>query len=136
MRVEYARERDLSCDDFISVLEASGLAGRRPVADRDRIERMLRGANLIIVARDADSGAAVGVARSLTDFSYCCYLSDLAVDRACQGRGIGQQLITETRRAAGEEAMCLLLSAPAAVSFYNAIGMPREGLAYMYSRER
>jgi ribosomal protein S18 acetylase RimI-like enzyme len=135
MHIVYARENDLACDDFVAVLDASGLAGRRPVGDRDRIERMLRGANLIIVARDADSGAVVGVARSLTDFSYCCYLSDLAVDRAYQGRGIGRQLIAETRLAAGDEAMCLLLSAPAAISFYRAIGMPHEDRAFMYPRE-
>lgn len=136
MRIDYVREVDLSGDDFVAILNASGLAERRPVADRDRIERMLRGADLIIVARDADSGAAVGVARSVTDFSYCCYLSDLAVDRAYQGQGIGRQLIEETRLAAGPQAMCLLLAAPAAVSFYQAIGMPHEDKAFLYPRER
>lgn len=136
MRIDYACQQDLSCDEFVAILESSGLADRRPVTDRARLEQMLRGANLIIVARDADSGVAVGVARSLTDFCYCCYLSDLAVDRAWQGRGIGRQLIEETRRAAGPGAMCLLLSAPAAVSFYSAIGMPREERAFMYPREQ
>lgn len=136
MRIDYARENDLSCEDFIAILNASGLAQRRPVADQDRIERMLRGADLIIVARDAESGAPVGVSRALTDFSYCCYLSDLAVDRAYQGQGIGRQLIEETRRMAGPEAMCLLLSAPDAVPFYHAIGMPHEEKAFLYPRER
>lgn len=95
---------------------------------------MLVGSNLVIVA--CDGGTVVGVARSVTDFAYCCYLSDLAVDCAYQGRGIGRRLIEETRRAAGPEAMCLLLSAPGAVGFYEAIQMPSQPRAFMFPRER
>lgn len=136
MSVEYERSPDLACDDFIDVLQRSGLAERRPVADRERIGRMLRHADLILTARDTDTGLLIGVARSLTDFCYCCYLSDLAVDRRFQGQGIGRRLIEETRLAAGPEAMCLLLSAPDAEPFYDAIGMPRAGNAFLYHRER
>jgi GNAT superfamily N-acetyltransferase len=134
MGIEYQKISDLDPDAFIGVLKSSGLAERRPADDRDRIARMLAGSNLVIVARDA--GAIVGVARSLTDYAYCCYLSDLAVDRTYQGRGIGRQLIEETRRAAGPETMCLLLSAPGAVGFYDAIQMPRQSRAFMFPRER
>ncbi|MGQ9369650.1 GNAT family N-acetyltransferase [Azospirillum sp. ST 5-10] len=121
--VVYAVEPDLAADAFIDVLERSGLAERRPVADRPRIEAMLRGAGLIVTAR-AD-GVLVGVARSVTDFAYCCYLSDLAVDRAFQGRGIGRELMRRTRAAVGPGVSCLLLSAPRAVTFYEAAGLPR-----------
>lgn len=134
MGIEYQKTDDLDPDAFIGVLKSSGLAERRPAGDRDRIARMLAASNLIIVARDG--GTLVGVARSLTDYAYCCYLSDLAVDRAYQGRGIGRQLIEETRRAAGPETMCLLLSAPDAVGFYEAIQMPRQSRAFMFPRER
>ena len=136
MAVAYERTDALTADEFVAVLRASGLAERRPVEDRARIGRMLAGASLVIVARDEASGAIVGVARSVTDFAYCCYLSDLAVDRAWQGRGIGRRLIEETRVHAGPEAMCLLLAAPEAESFYMGIGMPRTDAAFLYSRER
>ena len=134
MGIEYQKTSDLDPDAFISVLRSSGLAERRPAGDRDRIARMLAGSNLVIVARDG--GKIVGVARALTDYAYCCYLSDLAVDRAYQGRGIGRQLIVETQRAAGPETMCLLLSAPETVGFYEAIQMPRQSRAFMFPRER
>ncbi|HVZ09154.1 GNAT family N-acetyltransferase [Rhodopila sp.] len=133
--IRYAQEPALSADEFIAVLQASGLAERRPVADRPRIERMLAHATLIVTARD-ESGRLVGVSRALTDHAYCCYLSDLAVDRACQGQGIGRRLIAETRRLAGPETMCLLLSAPDAMPFYRAIGMPQPDNAFMFKRER
>jgi GNAT superfamily N-acetyltransferase len=134
MRIEYQKVDGLDPEIFIEVLESSGLAERRPAGDRGRIARMLAGSNLVIVARD--EAKTVGVARALTDYAYCCYLSDLAVDRAYQGRGIGRRLIEETRRAAGPEAMCLLLSAPDAESFYDAIQMPRQARAFMFPRER
>jgi GNAT superfamily N-acetyltransferase len=130
----YAREATLDPSEFIDVLQRSGLAERRPVADRDRIERMIAHANLIVTARDG--GRLIGVSRALTDFAYCCYLSDLAVDRQYQGSGIGQRLIEETRRAAGPEAACILLSAPGALGFYRAIGMPQSDKAFVFERER
>ncbi|APH54435.1 Acetyltransferase [Granulibacter bethesdensis] len=133
--IKYGQEQGLSPDEFIAVLTASGLAERRPIADRGRIERMLKNANLIVTARDG-KGRLVGVSRALTDFSYCCYLSDLAVDKALQGRGIGKILVSETRRLAGPEAMCLLLSAPDSMPFYRSIGMPQPDNAFLFKRER
>jgi GNAT superfamily N-acetyltransferase len=128
----YAVETRLRTAEFIDVLRRSGLAERRPVDDPARIDAMLRHANLIVTAR-AD-GVLVGVARSVTDFSFCCYLSDLAVDKAWQGRGIGRRLMLETRDAAsrdiaddgGRPLRCLLLSAPAAMGYY-----PKAGLAQL-----
>ena len=95
---------------------------------------MLRGANLIVTARDA--GGLVGVARSVTDWAYCCYLSDLAVSERVKGLGIGKELIEQTRRAAGPEVSVILSSAPAAVGFYEKIGMPRLADAFWFKRER
>jgi GNAT superfamily N-acetyltransferase len=128
--IVYAVESRLRTADFIDVLRRSGLAERRPVDDPARIDAMLRHANLIVTAR-AD-GLLVGVARSVTDFSFCCYLSDLAVDKAWQGKGIGRRLMVETRDAAsrditdngGRPLRCLLLSAPAVLGYY-----PKAGLA-------
>ncbi|WP_035692402.1 GNAT family N-acetyltransferase [Azospirillum halopraeferens] len=130
--VVYAIEPDLTADAFIDVLERSGLAERRPVADRPRMEGMLRGASLIVTARAG--GTLVGVARSVSDFAYCCYLSDLAVDRAVQGRGIGRELIRRTRDAVGPGVTCLLLSAPKAVTFYEAAGLERHSDCFLFTR--
>ena len=93
MNTVYAREDYLGADEYIDIVAKSGL--NRPIEDRGRVERMLAHANLILTARQ--DGRLVGFARSLTDFCFCCYLSDLAVDKACQGQGIGKRLIEETR---------------------------------------
>jgi ribosomal protein S18 acetylase RimI-like enzyme len=133
MNTVYAREDFLAADEYIDVVRKSGL--NRPVDDRSRVERMLSHSNLYVTARQ--DGRLVGFARSLTDFCWCCYLSDLAVDRACQGQGIGKRLIEETRAAAGGEiTTTLLLSAPTAVSFYQGIKMPQADNAYLYRRQK
>ncbi len=121
LEVVYAIEPALTVDEFISVLVLSTLGERRPVDDRARIAGMLQQADLIITARDA--GQLVGVSRALTDFQFCTYLSDLAVDEAHQGRGIGRRLIEETHQAAGLHTMLILIAAPKAASFYPHIGM-------------
>lgn len=121
MAIRYDTEPALSADEFIDVLERSTLAERRPVEDRERIERMLRHADVIVTARD-EAGRLVGVSRAVTDFSYCTYLSDLAVDRDRQRQGIGRALIRHTHVAAGLDAKLILLAAPAAESYYPHIG--------------
>ncbi|HJS31820.1 MAG TPA: GNAT family N-acetyltransferase [Alphaproteobacteria bacterium] len=132
MSVVYATVDALTAEEFVDVLRRSGLAERRPVDEPQRIAAMLEHGNLIVTARD--QSRLVGVARSLTDFSFCCYLSDLAVDHAYQGRGIGRRLIDETRRAVAPHAMVLLLAAPRAMSYYAHIGMPKIDNAFMYPR--
>ncbi|HRO46406.1 GNAT family N-acetyltransferase [Agriterribacter sp.] len=120
--ISYQVENDLSCDEFISVLQRSTLGERRPVNDPERITAMLAHGNLILTARD--NGNIIGVARSLTDFSFCTYLSDLAVDKDYQRKGIGKELIRRTQLAA-PKAKLILLAAPAAVHYYPHIGMKR-----------
>lgn len=116
----YQQEQSLSPEEFISVLTRSTLAERRPVNDPERIKNMLRHANLIITARD--NGKLVGVARSVTDFAFCTYLSDLAVDEAYQKQGIGKALIRETKLKSPLGKL-LLLAAPKAQTYYPRIGM-------------
>lgn len=134
--IQYALEPDLSADAFIGILETSGLAERRPVAQRDRIEAMLRNANLIVTARQVGDRRLIGVSRALADFGFCCYLSDLAVDRAVQRRGIGKKLIQYTWDAAGRHTTLILLSAPAAVAYYPHIGMTKHDACFTFPRER
>ena len=133
MSTLYAREDYLGADEYIDIVRKSGLV--RPIEDRGRVERMLAHANLIITARQ--DGRLVGFARSLTDFCFCCYLSDLAVDKACQGQGIGRRLIEETRIAAGgPTTTTLLLSAPGAITFYQGIKMPQADNCFVYRRQK
>lgn len=129
----YALEPELPAEAFIGVLEASGLAARRPVAERRRIDAMLRHADIVVTARA--EGRLVGVSRALADFGFCCYLSDLAVDRAYQRRGIGKRLIERTWDAAGRDTTLILLAAPAAADYYPHIGMTRHDACFIYPRE-
>ena len=118
----YANEPDLKAGEFIDVLNRSTLAERRPVDDPERIGQMLRNASVIITARNSE-GILIGLSRALTDFSFCTYLSDLAVDRSWQRMGIGKQLIARTHQAAGLQTTLILLSAPNARSYYPHIGL-------------
>jgi predicted N-acetyltransferase YhbS len=118
--IEYQREFTLNADEFVDILKKSTLGERRPIDDSDRIQEMLQNANLIVTARK--NGELIGVARSLTDFSFCTYMSDLAVDQKYQKMGIGIRLIKETKMHT-PKAKLILLAAPAAVNYYPKTGM-------------
>jgi ribosomal protein S18 acetylase RimI-like enzyme len=119
--ITYSIEPDLSAEEFQAILAASTLAERRPAGDLKQLDKMLRNADLVMAARR--DGRLVGISRALTDFSFCCYLSDLAVDERCQRQGIGRRLIQETHRAAGLATTLILVAAPAAEGYYPKIGM-------------
>ena len=132
MNVTYQLEPDLSPQEFIDVLERSTLAERRPVGDAEAIRGMLRHADLIVTARL--EGVLVGVSRAISDFSFCTYLSDLAVDKAQQGRGIGRELIRRTHEAAGLQTTLYLVAAPKAQTYYPHIGMTRHDSCWYIPR--
>lgn len=134
MTIEFALEPQLSAEEFQAVLVASTLAERRPAQDLKRLDEMLRHADLVVTARD--DRRLVGIARAITDFAYCCYLSDLAVDTQFQHKGIGRRLIEETHRAAGETTSLILLAAPAAESYYPKIGMKHMPSCWSIPRKR
>lgn len=120
-------ETTLDPSEFKEVLIKSTLSERRPIDDLNRIKKMCKNANLIVTARK--DGILIGVARSITDFAYCTYLSDLAVDRDYQNLGIGKRLIEETKKAA-PQAKIILLSAPAAINYYPKIGMKKHNYCF------
>jgi predicted N-acetyltransferase YhbS len=128
MNIDYRTGNDLDLDAFIDVYRASTLGERRPVDDRARMGRMLANANLVITAWDGP--LMVGISRSITDFTYATYLSDLAVRVSHQRKGIGKELILRTRGAA-PEALLTLLSAPAAEAYYPHIGMKHHPQAWI-----
>jgi GNAT superfamily N-acetyltransferase len=134
LSITYTVEPDLPAGEYIGVLNKSGLGVRRPVNDPERIQRMIDCAGIVLCARD--DSKLVGVARSVTDFSYCCYLSDLAVDKAYQGQGIGRELIARTQEVIGEESMLLLLEAPTARGYYKQAGFEPVDNAWIRHRKK
>lgn len=119
---------ELDLDEVLGVYRSSGLGERRPVADTDRMAAMVRNANLVVTCRI--DGALVGIARSVSDFSYVTYLSDIAVSGPYQRSGIGRALMDATRKEA-PQAKIVLLSAPAARDYYPHIGFDRHDSAWV-----
>lgn len=116
--ISYRNDVPITPAQLADVFARSGI--RRPVEDLPRLAKMLEHGNLLVTAWDDER--LVGVARALTDFSFCCYLSDLAVDRQYQHRGIGRALIDSVRCRIGTQAMLLLLAAPEAMAYYPKVG--------------
>jgi predicted N-acetyltransferase YhbS len=126
--IEYRVGNELDLDQVIELYRASTLGERRPVDERDRMEKMLRNANLVITAWDGE--LMVGISRSLTDFAYATYLSDLAVRESYQRQGIGKELVRRTKELSGPGARVILLSAPKAVDYYPHIGFSHHPQAW------
>lgn len=120
MAITYRVGNDLDLDQLLELYRGSTLGERRPIGDRERMATMLRNANLVVTAWDGD--LLVGIARSLSDFAFCTYLSDLAVLLSHQRHGIGRELIRRTQ-ALGGKALLILLSAPKAVEYYPRVGL-------------
>jgi GNAT superfamily N-acetyltransferase len=131
--LSYQLEPDLSSAEFIDVLVRSTLAERRPVDEPGTIESMLKNADLILTARF--DGLLVGVSRAITDFAFCTYLADLAVDQKHQRQGIGRELIRRTHEAAGLQTDLILLAAPKAQAYYPHIGMTRHESCWVTARQ-
>lgn len=126
--ISYRTGNDLDLDAVIELYVDSTLGERRPVSDRRRMQRMLEHANLVVTAWDGPR--MVGISRSLTDFVYATYLSDLAVRKSYQRAGIGRELVRLTREAA-PRAMLVLLAAPAAEKYYPHIGFEHHPQAWI-----
>lgn len=129
MKIQYEITKKISESEFVDLLRRSTLAGRRPVDDLKCVAAMLQHADILCTA--LDGGKLVGIARSVTDFEYCCYLSDLAVDVAYQHQGIGKELVRLTQSLLGEKAKIILLAAPQAVDYYPKIGFAAHPSAWV-----
>src|SRR5713226_504239 len=110
--IEFKYGNNLDLLQVLNLYKESTLGERRPIDDREIMSDMIRHANLVVTAWDED--LLVGISRTLTDFSYVGYLSDLAVRQSHQGKGIGTQLIEKTRERMGSRSMLVLLAAPRA----------------------
>jgi predicted N-acetyltransferase YhbS len=132
--VHYQLEPELGVDEFIDVLRRSTLGERRPLHDLQTMADMLQNASIIITARS--EGQLVGVSRAITDYAYCTYLADLAVDTACQRQGIGRELVRRVHQTAGLNTNLILLAAPAAETYYPHIGMQQHNSCWMIPRQQ
>jgi len=132
MNIQYKTGLTPRTAEIIAVYDSSGI--NRPTKDTQRITDMYRNSNLILTAWDGD--LLVGVSRALTDFHYCCYLSDLAIRKEYQKQGIGKELVRLTKEALGPRCMLLLLAAPTAIEYYPKIGMDKLDNAFMIKREQ
>jgi predicted N-acetyltransferase YhbS len=127
--ITYRADRKPTVAEYVNLLNRSTMDQRRPVDDLHRIQSMLDHANLVCTAWSGN--LLVGVARSLTDFAYCCYLADLSVDHVWQRQGIGKELIRQTRQQLHPKAKIVLISAPAAVDYYPHIGFTPHDSAWV-----
>jgi len=130
--IEFKVDSKIIAEELSVIFERSGL--KRPYKDLARLERMIENADLIISAWDDDK--LVGVARAITDFSYCCYLSDLAVDKEYQNQGIGVELVRLVQEQIGDEVTLLLLASPTAMEYYPHIGFDKVTNGYIIPRKR
>jgi ribosomal protein S18 acetylase RimI-like enzyme len=129
--IEYRHNFLLDPKDVARVFDSSGIT--RPTHDLARIECMFTKANLIVSAWS--EGVLIGVCRALTDFSYCCYISDLAVVKDFQRLGIGKHLLQEVRGSVGEEVSIILISNPKVVSYYPKVGFSKLENGYVIKRK-
>ena len=133
MSIDYRINAPITTDQFIDLLERSGLGERRPIHDRECMEGMIANSNLIVSAWE--NGVLIGIARSMTDFHYACYLSDLAVCRSRQKSGVGRQLQIITQNQLGPRCKLILIAAPAANAYYEHIGFTNNPRCWVLDRD-
>jgi GNAT superfamily N-acetyltransferase len=131
MDIQYKTDEVPTAAAVIDLYLSAGLI--RPTDDAERISNMYRHSDLVITAWDGP--LLVGVSRSVTDFHYCCYLSDLAIRKEYQKEGIGKRLVQLTKEVIGNKCMLLLLSAPTAMEYYPKIGMETVTNGFIIKRE-
>ena len=131
MDIQYKTDLIPTATAVIDLYLSAGLI--RPTDDAERISNMYRHSDLVITAWDGP--VLVGVSRSVTDFHYCCYLSDLAIRKEYQKEGIGKRLVQLTKEVIGNKCMLLLLSAPTAMEYYPKIGMETVTNGFIIKRE-
>jgi len=132
MNIKYNINKNISANDFIEILTNSTLRQRRPIDDLETIKSMIENADIMITA--SIDNKIVAMARAVTDFSYCCYLSDLAVDTKYQNMGIGKKLISKVQEQLNNKCKIILLSAPNATEYYAKIGFSQHNSAWVLSK--
>lgn len=133
VNIEFKINEPISVEQFIDLLRESMLGERRPIDDVGCMRGMVENSNLMVTAWDGKK--LVGIARSMTDFHYACYLSDLAVHKTYQKQGIGKQLQLITQQQLSEKCKLILVAAPAANSYYEHIGFTNNPRCWVLGRD-
>lgn len=134
MNIEYKLNKNITSLEFIEILKNSTLGERRPIEDLKTIKGMIEHADIIVTATIANK--IVGMARAITDYNYCCYLSDLAVDKEYQKQGIGKKLISKVQEQLNDKCKIILLSAPDATEYYPKIGFTQHNSAWTITKNK
>ena len=132
MDIHYRLDRMPSPEQVIDLYTNAGLP--RPTHDKARIQKMFVHADLVVTAWDGEQ--LVGLARSINDWVWSCYLADLAVRQEYQKAGVGKALLDLTKQQVGEESMVLLLSVPAAMAYYPKVGMQKVDNGFIIPRTK
>ena len=130
--INYLESKQVSATDVATVFKNSGI--KRPYEDLERIQKMINNADVLITAWI--DGKLIGVARAITDFSYCCYLSYLAIDKEYQKQGIGKELVNRVQQIIGDECSLILISSPIATEYYPQLGFSKNDKAYSIARKK
>lgn len=141
-QVTYQINSAITPEQFTDVLSKSSLSASRPLDNYYVIKGMLDNADLLVTAwvneeheeavnNSESNKKLIGVARCVTDFSYCCYLSDIAVDEAYQKQGIGKSMIKKIEQQLPPSCKIILLSAPQASEYYPKIGFTKHESAWV-----
>jgi len=134
LNIKYVLNPKLTAEEFIDILNRSTLGERRPIDNIECINGMLKHADITVVALYDEK--IIGISRSITDFNYCCYLSDLAVDAKYQKHGIGKKLIDTTQEQLNKRCKIILLSAPNVTEYYPKIGFTKHNSAWTLPRDK
>jgi GNAT superfamily N-acetyltransferase len=134
LNIQYKLNLKLTTDEFINILNRSTLGERRPIDDKECIDDMIENADIIVLAIDSDK--IVGVARAVTDYNYCCYLSDLAMEQKYQKNVIGKQLISKVQEQLNDKCKIILLSALDATEYYPKIRFTKHSSAWILTRDK
>ncbi len=130
------RQERIPAEEYIDFLKRTDLGSQYPKERFDeRIAKLVKNASISLVARN-ETGAAVGVLLGLTDFAYWLYITDLGVDRAYEGHGIGRRLMTSAHEIAGGEKdiAVYLIANDDAIGFYEKLGMEKAGDVMQYNK--
>lgn len=128
-------EERISAETYIDFLKRTDLGSQYPKERfEERISKLVSNVSISLVARN-ENGLIVGILFGLTDYVYWLYVTDLAVDRDFEGRGIGRQLMrTAHDRAGGEKDIAVYLIAnEKAVPFYEKLGMKKADDVMQYN---
>ena len=128
-------EERISAEEYIDFLKRTDLGSQYPKERfESRIAKLVNTVSISLVARN-EIGTVIGVLFGLTDFAYWLYVTDLGIDRAYTGQGIGRQLMKTAHEIAGGEKdiAVYLIANENAIGFYEKLGMKKSAGVMQYN---